>query len=94
MLALALKRLNLKHNQATEIQSVVLLRGKVMSLHARYQIVHVKRGMAWVTLNGKDYALFPGDEIVLVPQDGYPATISAMGSKPAVLSVQQGGKHG
>lgn len=94
MLSVALKRLNLIRQPKTEIQRVVLLKGKLISLPAQFQVVSVGRGTAWVTLNGEDYALYPGDEIVLVPQDGYPVTISAFGSKPAVISIQRGGNHG
>lgn len=94
MLFLALKRLGWMVTQDAAPQQTVFCKGTVMTLQAQYQAVHVKRGTAWITLNGEDHVLYEGDEIILVPAGDQQVTISGLGNKRMVISVQRGGRHG
>lgn len=58
----------------------------VRTLRASGQTVRVIQGIAWVTLDGADIILHPGDNVYLRP-GASPATISRLGSEMLVYEI-------
>ncbi len=68
-------------------QIVELTAGKAYTLVHPTQVIRVVQGNAWITLDGDDYVLKEGQE-VMVPVQKEPAVISSPDSKPLVFEVR------
>lgn len=68
-------------------QIVELTAGKAYNLVRPTQVVRIIRGNAWITLDGEDYVLKAGQE-VMVPVQKAPAVISSPNSQPLVFEVR------
>lgn len=68
-------------------QIVELTAGKAYNLVRPTQVVRVIQGNAWITLDGEDYFLKAGQE-VMVPVHKAPAVISSPNGKPLIFEVR------
>jgi ferric-dicitrate binding protein FerR (iron transport regulator) len=65
---------------------VMLLRGEVQRVKPNYRGLRVRSGRAWVTVNGRDLVLKPGEEIALeMPHAA--AVMSPLGHAPLVVEL-------
>ncbi len=63
--------------------------GGLYSVARRGQTIQVRRGRAWITFEGMDHILEPGDMLRLF-QGEDPALVSALGAGHLELTVRQG----
>ncbi len=61
--------------------------GGLYSLQRRGQTVQVGRGRAWITFDGEDHILEPGDRLRL-PQGKDRALVSALGTAPLDMTIR------
>jgi mannose-6-phosphate isomerase-like protein (cupin superfamily) len=67
---------------------IELMKGYVRDEKRESQVLRVISGKAWVTMDGEDVVLKPGDELKL-SRGKYDAVVSATGDEPLVYEFEE-----
>jgi len=67
---------------------IELMKGYVRDEKRESQVLRVISGNAWVTMDGEDVVLKPGDELKL-SRGRYDAVVSATGDEPLVYEFEE-----
>ena len=74
--------------EALSKSKIELMKGYVRDEKRESQVLRVVSGSAWVTMDGEDVVLKPGDEIKL-SRGKYDAVVSATGDGPLVYEFEE-----
>jgi hypothetical protein len=74
--------------EALSQSKIELMKGFVRDEKRESQVLRVVSGKAWVTMDGEDVVLQPGDEIKL-SRGKYDAVVSAAGDEPLVYEFEE-----
>ena len=72
-------------NDEPVIQHMTQVASGTYRLKRQNQILRVVSGTAWVTMDGEDYTLQPGQELRIMT-GSFPAIVDVMSSQPLVFS--------
>jgi len=86
-LRLTTQEIVIRANETEPVRRIQLVPGAVLRLPRRQQRIQVIFGAAWITADGRDYAVRRGDSQLLKP-GRYEALISPLGSRQILFDIE------